>query len=174
MGKINCMVDTETLGTYFDSVICSIGAVKFDVEGNVDQNFIDEFYVTIDAKDSVDHGLRIEQSTLDWWALQDQEAFKALRKNNIPLKDALVKFTEWFGSKSMPTWSCGSDFDNVLLESAYRAVNLKRPFTPWDSRCYRTMKNIFPIKPPKREGTHHNSLDDAKFQARHLLTIFKS
>ena len=61
----------------------------------------------------------------------------------------------------------------MLLEAAFKAV--KRP-VPWKwsmNRCYRTVKNLFPDVKMERSGTHHNALDDARDQARHLMRILE-
>ena len=92
----------------------------------------------------------------------------------MPLQEALTKFSQWYGSKPMPTWGCGAGFDNVILENAYKAVNMKRPWTPWLDRCYRTMKEIIQMPFDERTGSYHNALDDAVYQTKHLLKILKS
>lgn len=167
--QTNVMVDCETLAQSPNGVICSIGAVKFTVEGGIS----DEFYVTIDAKDSLKYGMIIEQQTLNWWNKQNPIAFKELMRNNKPLKDALTEFNKWFG-KSKPTWACGASFDPPIIQWNYEAVGMKRPWGFWHDRCYRTMREIFPIPEPTREGTYHNALDDAKHQTAHLLSIVRS
>lgn len=169
---LHVMQDLETMSALPDALICSIGAVKFDPEGPFDQPLTDTFYCTIDSKDAMEYGgFSIQDETVAWWKKQNPEAFKALRKNTIPLKEALEKYVAWFGKKSMPTWGNGSDFDNVILDTACRVVGIKTPYTPWDRRCFRTIKNVFPIKPPSREGTYHNALDDAIYQAKYYLAI---
>lgn len=175
MSAMNIMVDTETLGVSYNAVVCTIGAVRFDLDGPVDQEFEDTFYVTIDAKDSVDKGLVIDQSTLDWWGhAERKEAFKELRKNNIPLVDAYEKFTEWHGKNTkQPIWANSPSFDLVLMDSGYKAAGLERPWLPWFERDYRTVKNLISVKLPKRTGAH-KAVDDAKYQARHLLLMLKS
>jgi hypothetical protein len=171
----NVMHDLETMSALPDALICSIGACKFDPEGPIDQKITDTFYCTIDSKDAMSYDkFSIQEETLAWWQKQNPEAFKALRKNTIPLKEALEKYAAWFGKKSMPTWGNGSDFDNVITDHAFRVVGIKTPYTPWDRRCFRTLKSIFGVKPPSREGTYHNALDDAIYQAKYALAIFNS
>jgi hypothetical protein len=175
MSNINVMVDIETLGTAPNAVIASIGACKFDLDDDANQKITDTFYCTISAQDCVDnYGLIVEDETLRWWSKQNKEAFKALRKDNLLLKPALESFGTWFGPKTLPIWSNGANFDQILLEWSFRAALVKVPWLPWSSRCFRTIKNLIGIKPPSREGTYHNALDDSVFQARHLLLMLKS
>ncbi len=68
-------------------------------------------------------------------------------------------------------WGNGSDFDNTLLEEAYRATGIKPPWRFTGNRCYRTVKNLFPDVWVDPVGTAHNALDDATYQANHLIAI---
>jgi exodeoxyribonuclease VIII len=170
MSQINVMIDLETLGRSTNSVICSIGAVKFTIE----QGIIDTFYCTVDAADCKKYGLVVEQQVVNWWKKQPRETLDLLTKDTLPLKEALTKFSIWYGTQSLPTWGNSVAFDNVILQSAYEAVEMNRPWKHWEDRCYRTMKNIIHIESAPREGTHHNALDDAIYQTKHLLKILGS
>lgn len=170
MGQVNVMVDLETMSTASNAAICSIGAVKF----TLDEGIIDEFYCTVDAADCKTHGLDIDRNTVEWWSRQPKQVLEQLRENNLPLKDALRKFSVWYGTSSLPTWGCGAGFDNVILENAYRAVGMIRPWKFWDDRCYRTMKSIIRITEDERDENYHNALADAKHQTEHLLKIMGS
>lgn len=161
------MVDLETMSTRPNAVVCSIGAVKFEVG----QGITDKFYITVDAKDCKSLGLHISKDTVKWWSEQNPKALADLMKNTVPLGVALAKFSEWYGTRSLPTWGCGSDFDNVILTSAYYALGRTQPWKFWDNRCYRTVKNLIQIPEAPREGTYHNALDDAIHQTNHLLKI---
>jgi 3' exoribonuclease, RNase T-like len=170
MSETHVMIDLETMARATNSVMCSIGAVKFTIE----EGIIDKFYCTVDAKDCKKYGLVVEQGTLDWWKGQPKHVLQELLKNNLLLKDALKKFSLWYGPKSLPTWGNGVAFDNVILRNAYEAVGMSPPWKHWEDRCYRTMKNIIAVAPPAREGDLHNALDDAIFQAEHLRLILGS
>ena len=163
------MVDLETLGTEPGSVILSIGAVRFG-EGEVTA----EFYQRIDMASAVAAGLVMDPATVLWWLGQSEAARAEILKPGEPLDNALKDFQQWLGwDYRGELWGNGSDFDCVLLEAAFRAV--KRP-VPWKwsmNRCYRTVKNLFPDVKMERSGTHHNALDDARDQARHLMRILE-
>ena len=77
------MVDLETLGTAPGSVILSIGAVRFDVE----KGLLDEFYVNIDVESSQRLGLTIDGDTVMWWLKQSDAARAKCRTPfNIPAR----------------------------------------------------------------------------------------
>jgi exodeoxyribonuclease VIII len=164
---VNIMVDLETMSTRSNAAICSIGAVKW--EGD---KILDKFYCTIDIKSCKDAGMHISKDTVKWWSEQNKEALRELTKNNIPLYEALDKFRDWFGPKSLPIWGNGAVFDNTILSNAYFITDQEPPWKCWDDRCYRTLKSIFNwIPADKREGVYHNALDDAIFQTKHAIKI---
>jgi exodeoxyribonuclease VIII len=171
MSDINVMVDLETMSTESNAAICSIGAVKFSVEQGI---ILDTFYCTVDAADCKAKGLHISSDTVKWWSKQPKDVLEALRKDTVPLWNALTQFSVWYGSEQYPTWGCGSDFDNVILENAYKAVGMHRPWNAWKNRCYRTMREIVKMPEEPRQGTYHNALDDALHQTHHLLKILRS
>lgn len=162
------MLDLETMSTASNACICSIGAVKF----TIDDGITEEFYITVDAKDCKKNGLDFSKDTLEWWSKQNPEALKALVKNTQPLKEALTQYSKWYGSKKLKQWGYGSAFDNVILRNAYKAVELGSPWGYRDEMCFRTLSVLFPEIPvPKREGTYHNALDDAKHQTKWMLKM---
>jgi exodeoxyribonuclease VIII len=167
---IQVMLDLETMSVRSNASIASIGAVKFEVGTGI----VDKFYRTIDLRTCKAVGLHIDPETVEWWNKQSKEARQALLKDNVSLNQALDDFTEWFGRSSLPTWGNGAGFDNVIMENAFAACNMKRPWRPWEDRCYRTIKNIIQVPADERQGVYHNALDDALHQTRHLLKILES
>jgi exodeoxyribonuclease VIII len=169
MGKNNIMVDLETMGNRGNAAIVSIGAVRFDKDG-----LHEEFYKVVDLESSVDLGMDMDVCTVNWWLAQGPEAQKIFSSSTpkTSLKTALVAFQIFIG-KGAEVWGNGADFDNVILKSAYDAVELPLPWQYWNNRCYRTFKGMYKQVKLDRTGTHHNALDDAKTQAEHLIRIFK-
>jgi exodeoxyribonuclease VIII len=163
------MLDLETLGTAYNSVIIAIGAVKFDPST---MKITDTFYRVVDRQSCVDFGMEIDQNTVDWWAKQSTEARAAFNEPGITIVQALEEFKH-FANKDSVIWGCGSDFDNVLLTNAYNKTNIEQPWKYYNNRCYRTMKNMVPSVKIKRSGTHHNAIDDAASQAHHLMKILE-
>jgi exodeoxyribonuclease VIII len=168
----NIMTDLETMGTAANSAVIAIGAVKFGGTG-----IKEEFYVNVELDSCVRSGLVIDPGTVMWWMDQSDEARKVFKKNNVRLFQALTDFSKFVGSANVAKvkmWGNGSDFDNVILANAYRAINLDLPWKYYNNRCYRTMAKMFPGIKMERSGTHHNALDDAKSQAEHLIRILNA
>ena len=164
------MIDLETLSTDPDGFICAIGAVAFDANG-----LGAEFYATI--KSPAGNG-KIDAGTVFWWLEQSKEAQSAFNSEDSlrpSLANALLDFADWmsqFGPMGdRRVWGNGATFDNVMLSAAYRRNGLNTPWPFWGDMCYRTIKNLHgaPSNTPTRDGTHHNALDDAKYQAQHLV-----
>ena len=168
------MVDLETLGTKPGSAILSLGAVVFDKNGPTGS----VFYCAIELQSCVAVGLTIDPKTIGWWMGQSAEAREVFRDpDSYPLFGALESFEDFCVQhsddlKNLEIWGNGANFDNSLLGAAYDACGLTPPWMFWNDRCYRTLKAMYPhIQMTERTGTHHNALDDAISQARHLVQL---
>ena len=160
------MVDLETLGNRSNSVIISLGAAEFNATG-----VTSTFYRRIDPQSCVDNGLEIDVSTVLWWMQQSDAARAEFKVPGSHLYETLQDFFTWFPQDAC-LWGNGATFDNVILGNAYGAVKLDKPWKFWNDRCYRTIKNMYPdVKADPLVGAAHNALDDALYQARHLVKI---
>lgn len=165
----NVMVDIETLDTRPSAAILSIAAVRFDLDtGQLGPTF--HKYVDVDS--NMQHGRTVSGATILWWLSQPDEARHRIAGAAAePLQDVLKDFSIFIEEGDL-IWGNGAGFDNVILEDAYRAVGLNAPWRFWSNMCYRTLKSMFRNAPkPQFEGVAHDALDDAKFQARHLVSI---
>ncbi len=161
----NIMIDLETMDTAPTAAIVSIGAVKFNKKG-----ILDEFYKVVDLADCVNKGLTMSPSTVQWWISQPNKTDTFDGYKSDYLNSVLLNFSYWIGQDAR-VWGNGSDFDNVILRNAYNAYTLTYPWKYYNNMCYRTMKNLAPNVKMVRSGNHHNALDDAKSQALHLIAI---
>lgn len=169
LNLLNIMIDLETTGTRAGCKILSLGACVFDRE-----KIISEFYNKISVSSQDVYGLISDVDTMAWWSKQDALVSEEAFSGEDSLEFVLEQFVEWCPkSKGLLAWSCGADFDIPILNHAL-AVCKHGWITPfWNDRCYRTAKNIFKsVKPDARIGDHHNALDDARYQALHLLKIY--
>lgn len=159
----------ETLGQTPGSVLLSIGVCGFGPERRHGRMF----YERISVASCLDIGLKIDADTLLWWMRQSDEARAELQKQAKPLAEVLVAFNEFVGADAdcVEVWGNGASFDLAVLATAYKACRLPVPWKFWNERCYRTMKALYPEIRMERTGTHHNALDDALSQARHLAQI---
>ncbi len=168
------MFDIETLGKEPGCVILSIGACRFDIDS---KRIYDEFYVTIDAKDSLALGLTYNKETLQWWRDQNPAALKGIQKTAVPARDGLNNFYEYLSKKKdEPLWAWGPHFDVPITQVAMMKVLSvdKMPWKYYNVYDARTVCNVFGVDIERDEGVHHNALDDAKAQAKYLINFFNS
>lgn len=169
-GIKDVMLDLETLGTEPGSVILSIGATFFNANGLGEQ-----MYIVINTQSALEAGLKLDPRTVEWWSKQSAEARSVTAlaaTSTVSLEQALQMFSNWLEMRTDPKkvriWGNGSDFDNVMMQFAYKAAGLPYPVKFYNHRCFRTLKNIAPelgSATPERAGVHHDALDDAIFQA---------
>lgn len=165
------MVDIETLSTRSNACILSIGAVKF----SYDEGIVDRFYRNVRFEEQKTLGFHIDTDTVDWWKKQSKEATASLQVNRVDIESALKDFAEWYGPKSLKTWSKGANFDLPVIAESYRIVfgnHARTPWKYWDGVCMRTIELFYPFV-ETNERVAHNALDDAETQAKHLLSFFK-
>lgn len=175
------MIDLETLGTTADSVILSIGAVRFDSRGDtVDETGPNTFYCSVSVDSNTENGRRIDESTLAWWMGQSKEAQAVFREPKHHLRLAIRDLLEWVGpagdNTSTWVWSNGADFDIPMVAHAARSFNLTLPWKFWNNRCMRTLASMpfaDAVERP-RPAVAHNALADAIAQARYVQLLMKA
>ncbi len=168
------MCDLETLGTTADAVILSIGAVKFDLEtGEISD---EGFYRSVSVDSNLERGRRISEDTLIWWFKQPAAAQEVFHEAKEHLSDALVELSDWIGADNYTMWSNGADFDLPMLAHAYTQCSVEIPWKFWNSRCFRTYKNLPGAKNVRSEptGVKHNALSDAYQQAQTVCAVHKA
>ena len=158
-----CMIDIETLGTDPGAAIVSIGAVRFTVDGGIE----DELFVSVDVESCQDYGLRIDASTVIWWLGQSADAREQLRGGD-DLEHALRELRA-FVDGCDEVWANSPSFDLTILEAAYECVGLSIPWNFWEERDYRTLRAVLEWPDREQDGTAHDALDDARFQAECLI-----
>lgn len=162
------MIDLETFGTGPNAVIVAIGAVLFDFEK---PNVMEKWYQVVDPSSGVALGLTMTPETILWWLKQSDEARSMFKAPGMDLPTSLHLFDAWIREHDpVGVWGNGSDFDNVIMASAYKAAGRSLPWKYYKNMCFRTMKNLFKVEVP-RAGTHHNAVDDAMYQMEVLKAI---
>ena len=160
------VVDLETLSTHSNACIVSIGACLIE-----NLEITDTFYTNVNGIEGRQAGLHVEQDTIKWWEEQPKEIREAWQRDPKPLGEALDLFSRFYGSDGL-IWGYGSNFDVVILESAYRALGKELPWKFWDIACLRTLMTVLDKRLPK--ANNHNAMDDATAQANMLIEILKS
>ena len=164
--KRHVMIDLETLGVTPDSVILTIGAIKFDpwddssTLTNKENIQMDCFYHRIDPE-SFGPDARIDDA----------------EDNRIPIRTTLTDFYKWLG-KFDCVWSNGATFDIVMLEGAYRAQDKGIPWKYWQARDTRTVfgmvKDHKQFMPEQALSMKHHALWDCWVQLVTVQNIIRS
>ena len=169
------MIDLETLGKTCDSVILSIGAVAFDMDGKIGPEF--EMFPRVDEQFAK---RKIEWSTIQWWMSQEQTARMTIAEANRDhsLESCLGELSNFCKEnldEKFKVWANGSSFDTAMLNHAYDQYGLETPWTYRNQLDCRTIVYLSKISTKKYEssGTKHNAIDDCKWQISWTTEAFK-
>lgn len=156
------MIDIETLGTRHNAMIIQIGAVYFDrYTGEIGRGF----------SVNVDPGperFSMDYATIKWWFEQSDKARNMVMENPVTLEVALDGLSQFLWASDLTVWSHAT-FDMPILNNAFETLGKKNPIAFRNMRDIRTLMDLADHKSTvEREGTHHNALDDAKFQSKYV------
>lgn len=172
---LDVMIDLETMDSGPNAAIVAIGTVEFDTKTC---ELGERFYKVVNLASAVEAGGVLNPNTIMWWMRQSEEARAVFKDDGEPVTEVLAQFTAWLEQrgplKDIRIWGNGASFDNVILASAYKRLGQAVPWVFWNDRCYRTIKSLNWRIKMQRSGTHHNALDDAESQARHLIEILSA
>lgn len=172
------MVDLETLGVSPGCVIVSIGATRFNPLG---EEVDDPFYANITIQSGLDAGLRIDGATLRWW-FEQPDSVRAALFTPPPEQLSLVlhRFRLYVQIGATRTdqaklWAHGSTFDLPILDTAYRMIGQR---IPWSYKLVRDTRTLFSLVPKEATnigqiGRKHYALDDAVNQARWVQAAYR-
>lgn len=166
------MIDFETLGNGENKCVCQVGAVYFDkVTGELGK----ELRLNIDAGSHVAKGAKLDASTVYWWLAQSKEAQASiLQEPRLDICRAMVQLNQFLADASR-VWSHAT-FDFVTLMETLRQLNIIPTVSYKAGMDLRTLVYLAGIstKDFPREGTHHDGLDDAKFQVKYCVAALNA
>ena len=167
-------IDIETLGTSPDTVVLTIGGIKFDPMA--DDGLHSEFYYRLDADEQIEMGRSVDEKTLEWWEKQPAEIkAEALDpKDRIATDETLKALNKWLVGVDK-IWCQGPVFDIGILENLYKKIGLHHNWSFWVIRDSRTLFGLMP-KDPRKEINFaaHNALADAIVQSLCIQKVYKS
>lgn len=172
----DAMIDIETFGTSPSAHIASIGVCWFNKDS-------DEIYGTSYWVMGSKHQNRsLDPKTVLWWMGQSEPARRELIhfSPKVGLEEALKQLRgEYQKYKARSVWANPPQFDLKILNNAYEQYKIGTPWHHRDEMDCRTIWKMveqyspFDGKELQREGTHHNALDDAVYQAKCLQSMLK-
>jgi len=176
------MIDIETLSTSPNAAILTIGAIKFKRNDPIKElKLYDTFYRRLDIKQmedfAQDNMVDIDENTVKWWDKQPKEARKEAfgeeGKRHL-LQDVLREFSNWFDSNSI-VWAKSPAFDCIILENAYKMLDMNPPWKFWNYRDVRTIMDIGCVKNKDILNTDlHHALHDCHSQIKAVHLSLKN
>lgn len=180
---MDIMIDLETMGLGPSPAIVQIGAVLFQPmmafgDGSDIAIYPTTFKRTISLQSSLLAGASMDQSTLEWWLSQSDEAKQSISEEAVSLRQALLDFTEFCSEHGVSQiWSHGAASDVPWLEASYKLLKLEAPWRHTQVRDTRTLFWMAGLTGWDRlqdwGGTAHDALDDARRQAADVLSALK-
>ena len=172
---IHAMIDLETLGVEPDSVVVTLGAIKFDPFTETEPHT--PLYVRADIEEQTEKfGRNIDDNTLAWWSKQPQtiqdEAFGDEHERSS-VKHILKKLNKWCVGLDY-IWCQGPTFDFVILQDLYKNAETPVPWNYWQIRDSRTLFKMMPQDPRRAiQEQLHNALADCYYQAKCVQQSYK-
>jgi hypothetical protein len=161
------MIDFETFGTGFNSVVVQVGACFFDRKtGEIGKTFIHN--IAVDS--SVDQGFEMDGDTIYWWLQQDIVAIESILAHPRLSVDVVFHALNDFIEGSEAVWSHAT-FDFVIMMNHFKRLNIVPLVSFRTARDIRTLVDIanIDVGSYKGTGTKHNALDDCKFQVKYVV-----
>jgi len=169
------MIDLETLGVEPNSVVMTLGAIKFDPFSDAEPHT--PLYLRGDVEEqSEQYGRSIDDNTLAWWSRQSQsiqdEAFGE-HQDRVSVQEMLRHLNKWCVGLDY-IWCQGPTFDFVILQDLYKNAQKPAPWNYWQIRDSRTLFSMMPQDPRKAiQEELHNALADCYYQAKCVQQSYK-
>ena len=171
---MDVMLDLETLSTRPNSVILTIGAVKFDPFGNtIDVDHGLYYRVNVDEQLALDR--HVLESTVEWWGKQDPEVREeALGEHDRVSLDTMTSSLNRFLVGVENIWAQGPVFDIAILENLYFQLSKPTPWQFWQICDSRTLFKVHGDPRDKNRQSAHNALMDCYYQADAVQQIYRT
>lgn len=166
------MLDLETLSTRPESVILTLGAIKFDPYGD-DIDMTKSIYYRVDVDEQLSMGRHVQEETVEWWAKQDVVVFEEAmgEDNRVALEDMTAGLNRFLVGV-VNIWCQGPAFDIVILENLYRQLVKPTPWQFWQIRDSRTLFGVHGDPREKGRKAAHNAVMDCFYQAQGVQHIY--
>lgn len=166
------MIDFETLATSPNAAVIQIGGVYFDPENNT---LGEQFKTNVNWNSLTGE---LDPNTIKWWLGQSDAARASiLDTENTKVMDETRAFREFndFLMRARSIWSHAT-FDFVILTNTLKRLGIKPSFSYKAGKDIRTLTHLanLPKQGGKREGVHHDALDDCKFQVQYCVECIKT
>lgn len=166
-------IDIETLGTSPDTVVLTIGGIKFDPME--DDGLHSQFYYRLDADEQIEMGRTVDEKTLEWWEKQPEEIRKEALETTgrVSTEETLKALNKWLVGVDK-IWCQGPVFDIGILQNLYKQIGLHHNWPFYIIRDSRTLFSLMDKDPRKEiDFAAHNALEDAIVQSLCIQKVYK-
>jgi len=166
-------IDIETLGTSPDTVVLTIGGIKFDPME--DDGLHSQFYYRLDADEQIEMGRTVDEKTLEWWEKQPEEIRKEALETTgrVSTEQSLKALNKWLVGVDK-IWCQGPVFDIGILQNLYKQIGLHHNWPFYIIRDSRTLFSLMDKDPRKEiDFAAHNALADAIVQSLCIQKVYK-
>ena len=171
---MDVMLDLETLSTRPESVILTIGAVKFSPWAE-DVDAENGLYYRVNVDEQLAMNRHVQEETIEWWGRQDAEVREeALGDTGRVSLEEMTRGLNRFLVGVENIWAQGPVFDIAILENLYRQLVKPTPWQFWQIRDSRTLFQVHGDPRDRNRTAAHNALMDCYYQARAVQDIYKS
>lgn len=155
MPTLDITIDLETCALCPTAAVMSVGAVAWD--RNADNAPFQvcvpytetSYYKHVDLRSSFVDGFTFDQSTAQWWAVQDDAVKSTIYAYDetplAPIEDVILGLCAFIedtkkavGAKDVHLWSQGTDFDIAILRNICGKYNIELPIKHQNFRDHRT------------------------------------
>lgn len=182
--SLEIMLDLEWMGKPPNAAIIAIGAVAICRDT---LSVLGSISLPVSLESSMKAGCKVDADTILWWMQQSDEARSVFADNHSAhgLSKALCLLNDFIalhvwnnGPHDMKqltkVWGYGMNADNAVIDFAYKATSVKKPWGFRVDKCFRTRMDDFPESIWVEYGTAHNAHDDAMAQALTLIKTYKA
>lgn len=169
----HAMIDIETIDTKPSAIVLTVGGVKFNPYD--DEYPKNDIYYKIDIDQQNGLGRSTSESTLEWWAKQDQEAQEEAfsEDDRVSVEDFQKDLAKWVRDVDL-IWGHGYGFDMTILTNLFQSAGLPVPWNFWVERDTRTVFSLLDEDPRNLiQNNKHNAYWDAYYQAMALKIAFR-
>lgn len=168
---MDIMLDIETLGTRPDTVILTIGAVKFDPFSS---RIGEGLYIKPDVDEQIADGRTFTDGVIEWWGTQPEDVREEALglEGRISVQETYHQLNKFLvGADKI--WCQGPVFDICILENLYHQYEWPIPWHFWNIRDSRTLFGVHGDPRIKNKAGLHNAMEDCISQAKSVQKVYK-
>lgn len=174
MANSAVMIDLETVDVTPTATILSLGAVRFDPNGNeLESPAMEMLYMQLDVDEQLAMGFTVSDSTIEWWASQSEDAVKAAFEegDRVSVKEAAARLHK-FVWNATTIWAQGIAFDIPMCEHLFLKAGMSVPWNFYDVKDSRTLFRLG-IDPERPKILAHHAGEDAWGQAVGVQNVLR-